>query len=138
MVVHRLIENYINKKNPDKGLDLDYVCKHCSEKEKQAAIAERESIKFMQIKYLSNKVGDLFSGVISGVTDWGVYVELEKNKCEGLIKIKNLSDSFLIFDKKTHTLTNSDSSIVYQLGQKIDIKVVEVDFEKKLIDFSLA
>ena len=92
----------------------------------------------MQIKYLSNKVGDVFSGVISGVTDWGVYVELEKNKCEGLIKIKNLSDSFLIFDKKTHTLTNSDSSIVYQLGQKIDIRVVEVNLEKKLIDFSLA
>ena len=138
LVVHRLIENYINKKNSDKGLDLDYVCKHCSEKEKQAAIAERESIKFMQIKYLSNKIGDVYSGVISGVTDWGVYVELEKNKCEGLIKIKNLSDSFLIFDKKTHTLTNSDSSIVYQLGQKIDIKVVEVDLEKKLIDFSLA
>ena len=136
LVVHRLIENYINKTKT--VIDLDYVCKHCSEKEKQAAIAERESIKFMQIKYLSNKVGDLFSGVISGVTDWGIYVELEKNKCEGLIKIKNLSDSFLIFDKKTHTLTNSDSSIVYQLGQKIDIKVVEVDLEKKLIDFSLA
>ena len=136
LVVHRLIENYINKTKT--VIDLDYVCKHCSEKEKQAAIAERESIKFMQIKYLSNKVGDLFSGVISGVTDWGVYVELEKNKCEGLIKIKNLSDSFLIFDKKTHTLTNSDSSILYQLGQKIDIRVVEVDLEKKLIDFSLA
>ena len=138
LVVHRLIENYINKTKTVLDLDLDYVCKHCSEKEKQAAIAERESIKFMQIKYLSNKVGDVFSGVISGVTDWGVYVELEKNKCEGLIKIKNLSDSFLIFDKKTHTLTNSDSSIVYQLGQKIDIRVVEVDLEKKLIDFSLA
>ena len=138
LVVHRLIENYINKTKTVIDLDLDYVCKHCSEKEKQAAIAERESIKFMQIKYLSNKVGDLFSGVISGVTDWGIYVELEKNKCEGLIKIKNLSDSFLIFDKKTHTLTNSDSSIVYQLGQKIDIRVVEVDLEKKLIDFSLA
>ena len=138
LVVHRLIENYINKTKTVIDLDLDYVCKHCSEKEKQAAIAERESIKFMQIKYLSNKVGDHFSGVISGVTDWGIYVELEKNKCEGLIKIKNLSDSFLIFDKKTHTLTNSDSSIVYQLGQKIDIRVVEVDLEKKLIDFSLA
>ena len=138
LVVHRLIENYINKTKTVLDLDLDYVCKHCSEKEKQAAIAERESIKFMQIKYLSNKVGDVFSGVISGVTDWGVYVELEKNKCEGLIKIKNLSDSFLIFDKKTHTLTNSDSSILYQLGQKIDIRVVEVDLEKKLIDFSLA
>ncbi len=138
LVVHRLIENYINKTKTVLDLDLDYVCKHCSEKEKQAAIAERESIKFMQIKYLSNKVGDVFSGVISGVTDWGVYVELEKNKCEGLIKIKNLSDSFLIFDKKTHTLTNSDSSILYQLGQKIDIRIVEVDLEKKLIDFSLA
>ena len=138
LVVHRLIENYINKTKTILDLDLDYVCKHCSEKEKQAAIAERESIKFMQIKYLSNKVGDVFSGVISGVTDWGVYVELEKNKCEGLIKIKNLSNSFLIFDKKTHTLTNSDSSIIYQLGQKIDIRVVEVDLEKKLIDFSLA
>ena len=135
LVVHRLIDSFIKNIPYNKTLDLDYVCKHCSEMEKQAAIAERESIKFMQIKYLSTKVGEIFSGVISGVTDWGVYVELDNNKCEGLIKIKNLCNDYLIFDKKNQTLTNSNSNIKYQLGQKIDIKVLEVDLEKKLIDF---
>ena len=135
LVVHRLIDSFIKKTSYNKSIDLDYVCKHCSEMEKHAAIAERESIKFMQIKYLSTKVGEIFSGVISGVTDWGRYVELDNNKCEGLIKIKNLSHDYLIFDTKTQTLTNSYSKIKYQLGQKIEIKVLEVDLEKKLIDF---
>ena len=135
LVVHRLIDSFIKKMPYNKSLDLDYVCKHCSDMEKHAAIAERESVKFMQIKYLSTKVGEIFSGVISGVTDWGIYVELDNNKCEGLIKIKNLSHDYLVFDTKTQTLTNSNSKIKYQLGQKIDIKVLEVDLEKKLIDF---
>ena len=126
------------KSSPVRNLDLSYVCKHCSEKEKEAALAERESIKFMQLKYLTNRIGEVFRGVISGVTDWGVYVELDNNKCEGLVKIKNLSDDFLFFDNKSHTLNDSQSNIKYQLGQEITVKVFSVDIEKKQIDFLLA
>ena len=137
LIVHRLMYGYL-KSNPVRNLDLSYVCKHCSEKEKEAALAERESIKFMQLKYLTNRIGEVFTGVISGVTDWGVYVELDNNKCEGLVKIKNLSDGFLFFDNKSHTLNDSQSNIKYQLGQEIIVKVFSVDIEKKQIDFILA
>lgn len=137
LIVHRLMYGYL-KSSPVRNLDLSYVCKHCSEKEKEAALAERESIKFMQLKYLTNRIGEVFTGVISGVTDWGVYVELDNNKCEGLVKIKNLSDDFLFFDNKSHTLNDSQSNIKYQLGQEITVKVFSVDIEKKQIDFLLA
>ena len=137
LIVHRLISGFL-KSSTVRNLDLSYVCKHCSEKEKEAALAERESIKFMQLKYLTNRIGEVFTGVISGVTDWGVYVELDNNKCEGLVKIKNLSDDFLFFDNKSHTLNDSQSNIKYQLGQEITVKVFSIDIEKKQIDFLLA
>ena len=138
LVVHRLLFSFLNNERKDKLLNIDYICKHCSEKEKQAAIAERDSIKLMQMKFLSNHINDIFSGVISGVTDWGIYVELDNNKCEGLIKTKHLSDDYLFFDNKHHTLSNSQSTIKYQLGQKVDIKIFRVDTDKKQIDFLLA
>ena len=84
LIVHRLMYGFL-KSSSVRNLDLSYVCKHCSEKEKEAALAERESIKFMQLKYLTNRIGEVFTGVVSGVTDWGVYVELDNNKCEGLV-----------------------------------------------------
>jgi ribonuclease R len=105
--------------------------------EKSAAIAERDSIKFMQIKFLNSKIGQEFSGVISGVTEWGLYVELDKNKCEGLVKINQISKNYLVFDKKTHSLTNTSKEIKYQLGQKVLVKILKADLEKKQVDFSL-
>jgi VacB/RNase II family 3'-5' exoribonuclease len=137
LIVHRLINSFISKENYDISLDLDYISKHCSEMEKSAAIAERDSIKFMQIKFLNSKIGQEFSGVISGVTEWGLYVELDKNKCEGLVKINQISKNYLVFDKKTHSLTNTSKEIKYQLGQKVLVKILKADLEKKQIDFSL-
>jgi VacB/RNase II family 3'-5' exoribonuclease len=137
LIVHRLINSFISKENYDISLDLDYISKHCSEMEKSAAIAERDSIKFMQIKFLNSKIGQEFSGVISGVTEWGLYVELDKNKCEGLVKINQISKNYLVFDKKTHSLTNTSKEIKYQLGQKVLVKILKADLEKKQVDFSL-
>ena len=137
LVIHRLIYKFINKDFSAYDKDLEYICKHCSEKEKEAASAERDSIKLMQIIFLSNQIGNTFTGVISGVTDWGIYVELDNNKCEGLIKMKNLSDDFLFYDNKTQSLSNS-SKLLYQLGQKIKIKILSVNKENKQIDFILA
>ena len=137
LIVHRLINSFISKESYDISLDLDYISKHCSEMEKSAAIAERDSIKFMQIKFLNSKIGQEFSGVISGVTEWGLYVELDKNKCEGLVKINQISKNYLVFDKKTHSLTNTSKEIKYQLGQKVLVKILKADLEKKQVDFSL-
>ena len=78
-----------------------------------------------------------FSGVISGVTEWGLYVELDKNKCEGLVKINQISKNYLVFDKKTHSLTSTSKEIKYQLGQKVLVKILKADIEKKQVDFSL-
>ena len=105
--------------------------------EKKASTAERNSIKFMQVKYLKNKLGEKFSGVITGVTDWGLYVELEKNKCEGLVKINSIKNDYFSFDKKTHSLIGNSTNIKYQLGQKVNIKIMKADLEKKQLDFSL-
>ena len=105
--------------------------------EKLASTAERNSIKFMQVKYLKNKIGEQFLGTITGVTDWGLYVELDKNKCEGLIKTTSLKNDYFIFDKKTHCLIGNSTNIKYQLGQKVKIKILKADLERKQLDFSL-
>jgi VacB/RNase II family 3'-5' exoribonuclease len=137
LIIHRLISDFILGENNYKKERLDFICKHCSEMEKKASTAERNSIKFMQVKYLKNKLGENFSGVITGVTDWGLYVELEKNKCEGLVKINSIKNDYFSFDKKTHSLIGNSTNIKYQLGQKVNIKIMKADLEKKQLDFSL-
>ena len=137
LVIHRLISDFLLGENNYKKEKLDFICKHCSEMEKLASTAERNSIKFMQVKYLKKKLGEKFSGVITGVTDWGLYVELEENKCEGLVKINSIKSDYFSFDKKTHSLIGNSTNIKYQLGQKIDIKIMKADLEKKQLDFTL-
>ena len=137
LVIHRLISDFLLGENNYKKEKLDFICKHCSEMEKLASTAERNSIKFMQVKYLKKKLGEKFSGVITGVTDWGLYVELEENKCEGLVKINSIKSDYFSFDKKTHSLIGNSTNIKYQLGQKVDIKIMKADLEKKQLDFTL-
>ena len=137
LVIHRLISDFLLGENHYKKEKLDFICKHCSEMEKLASTAERNSIKFMQVKYLKKKIGEKFSGVITGVTDWGLYVELEENKCEGLVKINSIKSDYFSFDKKTHSLIGNSTNLKYQLGQKVDVKIMKADLEKKQLDFSL-
>ena len=143
--ISTLVLNYISylyekqsfKKPPFSVGFLDDLCLHCSEQEKTASKAERDSVKYMQVKFLKNKLGRIFLGVISGVTDWGLYVELEDNLCEGLIKISSLSDDHYIYNEKTHSLDGYRNKNSYQLGQTVKIKVVKADLEKKQLDFIL-
>ena len=137
LVIHRLVSDFLLGENTYKKEKLDFICKHCSEMEKLASNAERNSIKFMQVKYLKKKIGEKFSGVITGVTDWGLYVELEENKCEGLVKINSIKSDYFSFDKKTHSLIGNSTNLKYQLGQKVDVKIMKADLEKKQLDFSL-
>jgi ribonuclease R len=137
LIVHRLLEQYINGGNSiDKEL-IEKTCKHCSEMEKVASRAERDSIKYMQVKFLKNKIGETFDGVISGVTEWGLYIEISENKCEGLVKVSSIKDDHYIFDEKKYALIGYRSKVSYQLGQKVKIKIQRADLERKQMDFIL-
>ena len=137
LIVHRLLSHYIDGgKSVDKDV-LEKMCKHCSEIEKVASSAERDSIKYMQVKFLKNKIGEVFDGVISGVTEWGLYVEIIENKCEGLVKVSGIKNDHYVFDEKKHALIGCQTKVSYQLGQKVKIKIQKVDLERKQMDFIL-
>lgn len=135
LIVHRLLEQYIDGKSSVSVYGLEELCKHCSEKERAATFAERDSIKYMQVKYMQNSIGKTFSGIISGVTEWGLYVELVKSRCEGLVKIKYLKNDFFIYDEKKFALTGVDTNIQYQLGQNVKVMVKSADLEKRQLNF---
>ena len=137
LIVHRLLWQYMDgEKTVDKEV-IEKICKHCSEMEKVSSRAERDSIKYMQIKFLKNKIGYTYDGVISGVTEWGLYIEIIENKCEGLVKISSIKDDHYVFDEKKYTLTGYLSKISYQLGQKVKIQIQSADLERKQMDFIL-
>jgi VacB/RNase II family 3'-5' exoribonuclease len=137
LIVHRLLEQYLDGKSSVSAEDLEAVCKYCSEMEKRAAMAERDSIKYMQVKYMQSSVGKTFSGIISGVTDWGLYVELSENKCEGLVKIKSLKEDYFIHEEEKFTLIGTQTNIQYQLGQSVRIKVLAADLAKRQLTFTI-
>ena len=137
LIVHRLLEQYINGgKSADKEA-IEKICKHCSEMEKVSSRAERDSIKFMQVKFLKNKIGSIYDGVISGVTEWGLYIEIIENKCEGLVKVSSIKNDHYVFDEKKYTLIGYRTKSSYQLGQKVKIKIQRADLERKQMDFIL-
>ena len=137
LIVHRILNSFANdSKLLSKDL-LDSICNHCSEQEKNATSAERESIKYMQVNFLKNNIGSIYSGVISGVTDWGIYVEITENMCEGLVKVSSMKDDHFVFNQKNQCLEGFQTKKTYQIGQKVKIKIVSADLEKKQLDFIL-
>ncbi|WDF53587.1 ribonuclease R [Mucilaginibacter sp. KACC 22063] len=137
VMVHRLLFHYLNGGQSANAEHYEKLCQHSSEMEKKAADAERASVKYKQAEYLQNQVGTVFSGVISGVTDWGMYVEIIENKCEGMIRLRDISDDFYTLDEKNYAIIGQRKKKVYQLGDEVRIKVKNVDLTKKQIDFSL-
>ena len=137
LIVHRLLEKYINSDKSISQENLEKISYHCSEMEKIASKAERDSIKFMQVKFLKNKIGEVFEGVISGVTEWGLYIEIIKNKCEGLVKISSIKDDHYFYDEKKYSLVGYRKKTSYQIGQKVKIKIQRADLERKQMDFVL-
>ena len=113
------------------------LCKHSSEMEQLAANAERASIKYKQAEFLSERLGQVYEGVISGVTEWGIYVEINENKCEGMVPIRDFEDDYYEFDEKNYCLIGRRKKRIYTLGDPIKIQVARVNMEKKLIDFAL-
>lgn len=137
MMVHRLLERYLAGGRSAQKAKLDELCDHSSKMEQLAANAERASIKYKQVEYMKDKLGMVFDGVISGVTEWGLYVELNENKCEGLVPIRDLDDDFYEFDDKNYCLIGRRKRREYRLGDAITIKVVQANLERKQLDFML-
>lgn len=138
VMVHRLLETYLNKEKPT-GLDFyNSACDHCTQREILATKAERDSIKFMQIKYMQDKRNIKFRGVISGITDWGIFVEIVENKCEGMIPVRDIKGDYFVYDKDRHSLTGKKTKVKYQLGDAVQVQVKHADLIKKQLDFILA
>lgn len=134
MLVHRLLFDYIRKVNPDLG-DLEIKTKHCSFMEQQASLAERASIKYKQVEFMQDKVGQVFGGVISGVTEWGFFVQLKDNACEGLVHMRTLNDDFYVYNAEDYCISGANNKKCYQLGAEVEVKIIGVNLQKKQIDF---
>ncbi len=139
LIVHRLIFDYIKNGSISccNLATLNTISEACSASEKIAVTAERLSIKLKQIEYLENKIGQEFQGVISGVTNFGLFIELEENLAEGLIHLRNMRDDYYVFEEKKHRIRGKVSGKKYRLGDKVMVKLIRVSEEKKEIDFTL-
>ncbi len=137
MMVHRLLEKYLAGGRSANEQKYEDLCKHSSDMETRAANAERASIKYKQVEFMQDHIGKIYHGVISGVTDFGVFVELD-NKIEGMIPIRELDDDFYIFDEKNYSLVGRHSHKTYQLGDDVTVKIWRTNLEKKQLDFQIA
>ena len=138
MMVHRLLEKYAHGGRSVNASEWEDYCQHSSDMEQLASNAERASIKYKQVEFMSDRIGQVFDGVISGVTEWGIYVELTENKCEGMIPIRDLDDDYYTFDEKNYCLEGRRFHKKFQLGDEVTIKVAKANLDKKQLDFVLA
>lgn len=140
VIVHRLLLEFLEKRKIDKQHWSMYekISMESSQREKEAADAERSSIKYKQVEYMSTRIGQKFEGVITGVTEWGLYVEEKNTKCEGMISVRDLSDDFYVFDKKGMSIIGQKKHKKFRLGDSISFEVKNANMNKKVIDYRLA
>jgi ribonuclease R len=139
LIVHKLIYNYLENKNKENYNlnELNEISEQSSAQERNAVSAERLSIKLKQIEYMKNKTGEVFEGIISGVTHFGIFVELEANLTEGLIRFKDMDDDYYVYDEKNYLIYGRSGKKKYRLGDKVDVRIIRVDEEKREIDMML-
>ena len=137
VMVHRLLQHYLENGKSAKEEEFEEKCSHSSDMENLAANAERDSVKYMQVKYMMEHKDEDFLGVISGVTEWGIYVEIISNKCEGMVRLQDLRDDHYIFDREDYAVVGQRTNKVYQLGDEVYVKVKNADLVKKHLDFTM-
>ncbi|MCR4764750.1 MAG: ribonuclease R [Bacteroidaceae bacterium] len=138
MMAHRLLTSYLENGGRSANLKkYENMCEQSSKMEEIAAQAERASIKYKQVEFMKDKIGQVFEGVISGINEWGIYVELNDSKCEGMVPMRELDDDYYEFDEKNYCLRGRRNHNIYQLGDVMKIKVARADLEKKQLDFEL-
>jgi ribonuclease R len=135
MMVHRLLERYLHGGRSVTIDKLEELCKHSSNMEQLAASAERASIKYKQVEFMKDHLGEVYEGLISGVTEWGLFVEINDNKCEGLVPMRDLADDYYDFDEKNYCLVGRRHNNRYRLGDKIKVQVARANLDKKQLDF---
>ena len=137
VMVHRLLQHYLDGEKQPSAVLYEEKCKHSSDMEMLAANAERDSVKYMQIKFMEDHKDQEFLGVISGVTEWGIYVEIIENKCEGMVRIRDIKDDYYVFDERQYAIIGERRKRVYQLGDEVYLMVKDTDLVKRHLDFSL-
>lgn len=137
VMVHRLLEHYLAGGKAVNAEAYEKLCEHSSQMEKKAADAERASVKYKQAEFLQDQVGETYVGIVSGVTEWGMYVEIEENKCEGMVRLRDITDDFYALDEKNYAIIGQRRKKRYQLGDEVQIRVKKVDLAKRQIDFTL-
>lgn len=137
VMVHRLLDLYLNKQEPSKEMlaDYDRLVLHASQMELQAQEAERDSIKYKQVEYLSERIGQTFDGIISGLAKWGIYVQENETLAEGMVKLFDMTDDFYIFDEGQYSMIGKNTNKRYRLGDNVKIKLIKADIREKLLDF---
>jgi len=137
VLVHRLLESYMQGHEKINPVALEEACTHSSNREQLATKAERDSIKYMQVKFMQDKIDQGFDGLISGVTDRGMYVEIIENKCEGMVKVSEIKGDYFTYNEKTHSLVGDRTKKKYQLGDPVRVIVKKADLIKRQLDFIL-
>ena len=137
VMTHRLLQHYLDGGNTPKADIYEEKCKHSSKREELASKAERSSIKYMQVKYMQDHNEEIFDGVITGVTEWGIYVEITTNKCEGMVRIRDIKSDYYIFDEDQYAIVGQSTKHLYQLGDNVKVQVKKTDLERKHLDFNL-
>ena len=137
LMVHRLLTRYLAGGRTAQADKYEELCEHSSAMEQTAASAERASIKYKQVEFMSERIGNVYDGVISGVTEWGLYVEVNENKCEGMVPLRDLDDDYYEFDERNYCLWGRKHHHRYSLGDTVQVKVVKANLEKKQLDYAL-
>lgn len=137
MMVHRLLDRYDHGGRSVDRVKTEDACEHSSQMEQLAANAERSSIRYKQVEYMNDRIGEIFDGVISGVNEWGFYVELDANMCEGLVPVRDLEDDYYDFDEKNYCLVGRRNHTRYTLGDRVKVQVARADLDKRMLDFAL-
>ncbi len=137
LIVHRTLQHFLTEGKTANKDDLEEICVHASSMEKKATDAERDSIKYKQVEYLKDKVGEDLRGLVSGITDWGLFVELKESKCEGLIRLKDIDDDLYYFDQKNYRIIGDRTGRQFDIGDELDVRVAGADLERKELDLTL-
>lgn len=137
MMVHRLLQAYLNGEPSKDRKKYEQMCIHSSEMEKKAEEAERASVKYKQVEFMQDKIGEEFSGIISGVAEWGFYVEIDENKCEGLVPMRDMNDDIYIFDEENYCIHERHHGKRFQIGDEVRIEIIKANLAKKQLTFKL-
>jgi ribonuclease R len=139
LLAHRLLRKHLDSVNvgPKETGTLEATCLHSSNKEGEATKAERDSIKFKQVEYMMNKIGDEFAGIITGVADWGIYVQEQEALCEGMVKLSSLKGDFYEHEAKKYRIKGQKTGKVYRLGDEVKVRLVRADAEERQLDFEI-